>query len=81
MVMTRTELVAQLQSLEAGLEQRIEDNPHTADPWPEFSVEADAIQDAAGPQDEEYVTRRITCMLAKHGLIPADDADVKTPYH
>lgn len=74
MVMTRTELVAKLQVLEVDLEQRIEDNPHTVDPWPEFSVAANAIQHAAGPNDEDYVGKRITCILAKHGLIPADDA-------
>lgn len=79
MVMTRTELVAQLQALEDGLEQRIEDNPDTADPWPGFSSEADAIQLAAGVEDEEYVLNRITCILAKHGLIPADDTDRQAP--
>lgn len=79
MVMTRTQLVAQLQALEAGLEQRIEENPDTADPWPEFSSQADAIQDAASAQDEDYVVRRITCILAKNGLIPADDSDRQAP--
>ena len=81
MIMTRTELVARIETLEAGLEKRIEDNPDTADPWPEFSIEADAIQDAAGAQDEEYVLNRITCIQAKHGLIPADDADTQSPCH
>ena len=79
MIMTRTELVAQLQALEAGLERKIEENPDTADPWPEFSVAADAIQDAAGAQDESYVLNRISCILAKHGLIPSDDSDRQAP--
>jgi len=79
MVMTRTELVARLESLEARLERSIEEHPDTADPWPELSAEADAIQDSASAADEEYVQHRISCLLAKHGLIPADDADTQSP--
>ena len=81
MIMTRTELVAQLEALEAGLEQKIEENPDTADPWPEFSAEADVIQASASAEDEDYVLKRISCILAKHGLIPADDADAQAPCH
>ena len=79
MVITRTELVSQLQELEAGLEQRIQENPETADPWPDFSSQADAIVSAASAEDEEYVLNSISCILAKHGLIPSDDADRQSP--
>lgn len=81
MIMTRTELVAQLEALEAGLEQKIEENPDTADPWPDFTVQAEAIQASASAQDEDYVLKRISCILAKHGLIPSDDADTQAPCH
>jgi hypothetical protein len=76
---TRTELVGRLQALDAALEQRIEQNPDTADPWPEFESQADAIRRAAGAQDREYVRQRINCILARHGLVPSDDADRKAP--
>ena len=68
MATTRTELVARLQALDAGLEERIERNPDTADPWPEVGSVASAIRAAAGPQDRDYVRGRIDTILAKHGL-------------
>ena len=68
MATNRTELVARLQALDAGLEERIERNPDTADPWPEVSSVASAIRAAAGPQDRDYVRGRIDTILAKHGL-------------
>ena len=68
MATTRTELVARLQALDAGLEERIERNPDTADPWPEVGNVASAIRAAAGPQDREYVRGRIDTILAKHGV-------------
>jgi hypothetical protein len=68
MAATRTALVARLQALDAGLEERIERNPDTADPWPEVVGVASAIRAAAGPQDREYVHGRIDAILAKHGV-------------
>lgn len=68
MAATRTELVARLQALDAGLEERIERNPDTADPWPEVGSVASAIRAAAGPQDRDYVRGRIDTILAKHGV-------------
>ena len=68
MAANRTELVARLQALDAGLEERIERNPDTADPWPEVGSVAGAIRAAAGPQDREYVRERIDTILAKHGI-------------
>jgi hypothetical protein len=79
MFQTRTALVRRLQALESGLEARIEQNPDTADPWPEFDAQARAIRKAAGSADRDYVGQRISCILAKHGLIPADDADRRGP--
>ena len=68
MAATRTELVARLQALDAGLEERIERNPDTADPWPEVCSVASAIRAGAGPQDRDYVRGRIDTILAKHGV-------------
>ena len=68
MAANRTELVARLQALDAGLEERIERNPDTADPWPEVGSVAGAIRAAAAPQDRQYVRDRIESILAKHGL-------------
>jgi hypothetical protein len=68
MAATRTELVARMQALDAGLEERIERNPDTADPWPEVGSLASAIRAAAAPQDREYVRERIENILAKHGI-------------
>lgn len=79
MIQTRTALVRRLQDLESGLEARIEQNPDTADPWPEFEGEAEAIRKSAGTADREYVGQRISCILARHGLIPSDDADRRAP--
>jgi hypothetical protein len=79
MFQTRTELVRRLQALEAGLERRIEANPDTADPWPEFDSEAARIRASAGAADREYVRQRISCILARQGLIPSDDADRLAP--
>lgn len=79
MIQTRTALVRRLQALESGLEARIEQNPDTVDPWPEFGVRATAIRKAAGAGDRDYVRQRISCILAKHGLIPSDDADRRAP--
>jgi hypothetical protein len=74
MAANRTELVARLQALDAGLEERIERNPDTADPWPEVTTLADSIRSAAGPQDRQYVRDRIDCILAKHGVIGIEPA-------
>lgn len=74
MAATRTELVARLQALDAGLEERIERNPDTADPWPEVGSVAGAIRAAAGPQDRDYVRGRIDTILAKHGVMDIDTA-------
>jgi len=79
MFQTRTALVRRLQALESGLEARIEQNPETADPWPDFDAQASAIRKAAGAEDRDYVRQRISCILARHGLIPADDADRRAP--
>jgi hypothetical protein len=79
MFQTRTALVRRLQALEGGLEARIEQNPDTADPWPEFDAQASAIRRSAGADDREYVSQRISCILARHGLIPADDAERRRP--
>jgi hypothetical protein len=68
MAANRTELVARLQALDAGLEERIERNPDTADPWPDVGSVARAIGAAAGPQDRDYVRGRIDTILAKHGV-------------
>ena len=68
MAATRTELVARLQALDAGLEECIERNHDTTDPWPEVASLAGAIRAAAAPQDREYVRGRIDTILAKHGL-------------
>jgi hypothetical protein len=68
MAATRTELVARLQAMDAGLEERIERNPDTTDPWPEVAGVAGAIRAAASPQDRAYVRGRIEAILAKHGL-------------
>jgi len=68
MAATRTELVARLQAMDAGLEERIERNPHTTDPWPDVGSVAGAIGAAAGPQDRSYVRERIEAILAKHGI-------------
>ena len=68
MAATRTELVARLQALDAGLEERIERNPDTTDPWPEVGNVAGAIGAAASVQDREYVRDRIEAILAKHGI-------------
>ena len=74
MATTRTELVARLQALDAGLEERIERNPDTADPWPEVGSVAGAIRAAAAPQDRDYVRGRIDTILAKHGVGDIDRA-------
>ena len=79
MIQTRTALVRRLQALESGLEAQIEQHPDTVDPWPEFDARAAAIRKAAGAGDREYVRQRIDCILAKHGLIPSDDADRRAP--
>ena len=68
MAATRTELVARLQALDAGLEERIERNPDTTDPWPEVGHLAGAIGAAASAQDRAYVHERIEAILAKHGI-------------
>jgi hypothetical protein len=83
MAVTRTELVARLQALDAGLEERIERNPDTADPWPEVGSVAHAIGAAAAPQDREYVRGRIDTILAKHGVgtIPATRPGARGPSH
>jgi len=79
MFQTRTALVRRLQALESGLEARIEQNPDTADPWPEFDAQASAIRKSAGADDRGYVSQRISCILARHGLIPSDDAFRRGP--
>ena len=68
MATNRTAIVARLQELDAGLEERIARNPDTADPWPEVGSVAGAIGAAAAPQDRQYVRDRIEATLAKHGL-------------
>ena len=68
MATNRTAIVARLQALDAGLEERIERNPDTADPWPEVGSVAGAIRAAAAPQDRQYVRDRIEAILDKHGL-------------
>jgi hypothetical protein len=68
MAANRTALVARLQALDAGLEERIERNPDTADPWPEVGSVVRAIRAAAGPMDRDYVRGRIDTILAKHGV-------------
>ena len=74
MAANRTELVARLQAMDAGLEERIERNPDTADPWPEVGSVAGAIRAAAGPQDRDYVRGRIDAILAKHGVMGIEAA-------
>ena len=84
MAVTRTELVARLQALDAGLEERIERNPDTADPWPEVGSVANAIRAAAGAQDRQYVRDRIEVILAKHGvgnIVPAPRASARGQSH
>ena len=68
MATNRTAIVARLQALDAGLEERIERNPDTADPRPEVGSVAGAIRAAAAPQDRQYVRDRIEAILDKHGL-------------
>ena len=68
MATNRTAIVARLQALDAGLEERIARNPDTADPWPEVGSVAGAIRAAAAPQDRQYVRDRIEAILDKHGL-------------
>ncbi len=76
---TRTALVRRLQALEDGLDRRIEQNPDTADPWPEFEDKAAAIHQAAAAKDREYVGLRIHGILARHGLAPVIEAHHHAP--
>ena len=69
---TRAELDAALADLESKLEAMIRDYPDS-DLMDAFAGEAEAIEEATGPDDREHVNNRIQCMLRDAGLIPGDD--------
>jgi hypothetical protein len=69
---TRAELDAELEALEARLATFIAvlDESEVSEA---FAGEAEAIEEAAGPEDAEHVRARLDCMLASQGLIPGDN--------
>lgn len=68
----RAELDADLDSLEASMPMMMEATQAT-DQMEEFSSLAQAIQDAAGPDDKQHVWTRLQSILRENQLIPGED--------
>jgi hypothetical protein len=64
--MTREQLIALLDALEAQLPSIIAANRYPSDFWMAFAAEADPIEDQTGDH-EALFHERIQVMLAKHG--------------
>lgn len=64
--MTREDLIALLNALEAELPGMLAANPDPGDFWVEFAGQADVIEDHAG-EHGTMVRERIRAMLAEHG--------------
>ncbi len=73
MAKTRVDLSDQLDELEKALPRLIECYPDDAEFWPAFAGMADVIEDAAGPDDYEWVLQRVDGLLARHGKLATDD--------
>jgi hypothetical protein len=69
---TRAELDAELEALEVRLGTLVAELDES-DVFDAFAGEAEAIEEAAGPEDAEHVRARLDCMLASQGLIPGDN--------
>lgn len=68
MTRTRTELETELSALEQAVATLLAEHEDPADFWPAFAWQADAIVEAAGPADSEWVHERLDELLARHGL-------------
>ena len=69
---TRTALDADLDALQARIPALIAENePDSV--LEAFAGEAEAIEEATGPEDREHVSGRIQCMLSSAGLIPGEN--------
>ena len=69
MSLPRPTLQQHLNELEARLPALMRDYPDQADFWPAFAGQADAIADAAGPGDVDWVQERLDDMLRHHGAL------------
>lgn len=67
MSLPRPTLQQHMNELEDRLPALIRDLPDPAEFWPTFAGLADAIADAAGPDDFEWVQERMDAMLRHHG--------------
>lgn len=63
-----TQIITQLDDLEASLPAMLAEHPEEDEFWMAFAGEADVIQDNAG-EHSAMVSKRIDDMLAKHGLV------------
>jgi hypothetical protein len=73
MSLSRSELTLKLKALEDAMPALLAAHPEDADFWPAFAGEAEAIEEAAAPEDFEFVRTQIDCVLGSHGLIPSDN--------
>lgn len=74
MTRSRADTTLLLDALEASLPGLLAQYPDDGDFWSAFAGEADVIEDGADIEDERFVRGRIDAMLAKHELIPGDEA-------
>jgi hypothetical protein len=73
MATTRPHLQVMLNELETAIPSLQQAYPEPDAFWPEFAAQAEAIEDAAEPADEEWVRERIGAMLRFHELTPPTD--------
>ncbi|WP_157006637.1 hypothetical protein [Luteibacter yeojuensis] len=67
------DLQGMLGRLDAEVASGLRDNPDPDAFWPTFAALSNAVLEAAGPDDFDWVSGEIAAMLARHG-IPVPEA-------
>jgi hypothetical protein len=70
---SRAELSEMVAALDVAVPSLADECPAACDFWQAFAARAEAIQDAAGPDDHGWICSRLDELLERHHLVPPAD--------